>query len=835
MAKEVGIRVTANADPAIRAFDDTTKAMNAVSRTAKTLTNDGADVEKILETIGKRGGESFQQLIVQQQQEGRSLQEIKKAVIDLASEQRRATQDAKRGYLEEAQAAAILQQREADRAKGLAALGQQAAEKIREFDAAIREAGVELQDLEQRLRNAFKDDALAAGVVAKIRDLDDIVGVSSQSLAQAAVNLQKFGVYSDENLTRAAIAAKKAGLGVEEVAAAIGKFQKFGDSRSQLTLKKMLGISAEEVNEIGGIFEAIDAKFGTSTDGLVKKSDLVRGAWGDFTEDIGRGSQRMRDSLLESLGPLLQALSDLPPAAKEAIGATLGVGSSLAGLGTSALQVAANVKMAGIEMSTVMGAITSPIGVAVIAIGALAAGFKYYISTLEAATAKLEGETSAWEKQTQVLRENKAVRDAIREGKPVSEDAATTVLEASIERLKIAEQELADLQEKRRKASDPEAKSSFNPNAYENEIADAQKRVDFLRKEADLAQSAATSAKAEADKKRLVDTYLNVEEFAKSATKAAEAHHAQRLKAALDAIEIETARDTLSHQEKINRYREILQQYVLTADERLQVEKLLAAQEGAIHREAATSRAKADRDAAAERAAAEKAAEKDREDAHQRDLERAKQRSDAERDLRFKIRELEGKSHENRIEEIDDQAKAYSAAGANASDVEKFKQLSIAKIQKEQQDAANRAIEDQNKGLEKSNELRAEGNSLLDEQKKKQDALTFKGVSQTIQEAFGSGQFGFSLDMPKPSSEIFNRMTTGSQPVAAPLSAPEKPIPYFTTPQPFSPTQATASPSTSTPTSAGSIVINAQSVTVNGQQRAAGGSGILERDGYFSK
>lgn len=854
MAKEVGIRVTANADPAIRAFDETNKTMQSVARTARTLTNDGADVEKILEKIGERGGQAFQELIAAQQSEGKSLKEIQKAVIELSQEQGKAARQAKADYVAEAQAAAVLQQREMERRKNLADGLTALAGRMREWNSTLTDAGHELENLQRQATLAFGDAQIADGVVAAIRNLDDQVQISEQSLLQAAVTLQKFGIYSDENLQRAAIAARKTGQSIEEVATGLGKFERFGDTRSRTSLLKMLGITAEQMNEAGSILDAMDAKFGTTTEGMASNAQLLQGEVGDAMQELGKAvteaSNAIAGEMLPGVQALHQKLGTLTHGELEVAGAialsTTAVTGIIGAIGSYQLALV-TLSEAQVASIATTAKFTFAISVATAAVAllimrekeleenrkAVAAQEKERNDEALAATQALSewsGKTTEELIKLGVTREQvlKAARGSSLIGADFNSRGNAEAAKAYYEQAEALRNIAIEMGNKHRAESEANTASSKfleqQREAYKRFQTEVQlghyKTKDEQQKalEGMVAQTLlAVGTMSESHRKQAMDFVdtLNiaikrlgdgqktaVADVAKTAASAA----AEKLRAALDAIEIEDARDGLSHEQKIERLQRILAITGITAEQRIEIEKRVAKEQGAVREEATK----------AEEARIAKIAEAE--------AKAAQEKEAAAQQLRRKNKEIYGETLDEQIAAVEQEAKSYRDKGLDSVEIERYRTGAIAKIREDAAAKDRRATEDQNKGLERTNDL-------LDEQKKKRDALTFKQGSQSIQEAFGSGNFGFTLD-----TGLIGKMTTGQeQPKIGPASTPTFSN-VDTSAGIVRSVAASQATSAASATSANTIVINAQNVTVNGQQRSASAaSAAIDREGFFAR
>ena len=577
MAKQVGLRFTVEEQQALDALKSVSHGLSGVSRSARQLTTEGADVEAILASIGQRGGEAFDQLIAKSRAEGASMRDLQQSIVNLARTQITASKEQRAQLIAEARAAReTATQSDEARAKagealdvlvekselastglgrvarGVLSINQKLATS-KEFAAgagltafaaggaqvtrSMMEAGEELDRLQRQMTAALGNEDAAKPVVDQIRHLHVELGLSEDDLSRGASSLQKFGVLSKGNLEIAATAARATQESVRNVSEALGRFMKFGDSRSALTLKRALGIDPTEVAQTIGLLDqhgrvllntredadkfraamkaALATKYPEVKDATSDVSKLS-GALNEFNQDAGHVLVDWANEGAKALQPLANMLIGSPHWFKGVVAGGVAVSSALAGIAGPAMMVISTMNSmkaaqaaagaaaaagatetaaaAGAEgaeavaattaatatgaFATVLGVLLAPLTAAVAAVLAVGAAFHAYTAHVEAANRAANELLHTQEKLARWLHEDK---DLI--GKTAAQVAAMGKGAQDVARL------IASLTEERDKASQrgntAEAEKIARQIAYEHQVLDGIRRISAAHAAAD--------------------------------------------------------------------------------------------------------------------------------------------------------------------------------------------------------------------------------------------------------------------------------------------------------------------------------------------------------------
>ena len=408
----IGITITANAEQAVAGFNQTISAANSADRVIRQFGRSGSDSAALLAKLGEVGPAALREFARSAEAATMPVDQLKAKLKEINDAARTEARDASKAIAD--QAAAY---------QTAANMANQFAGAIKSISGPIAEAGKQAATLEKSLKIAFRGDAVAAGGAKEAIDHVRLaIGATPDELLKASQGLQKFGVFSEENLKRAAIAAKETGQSVDTVAEAIGRFEKFGDTKSANKLKGVLGIDPQEVAAAAGVLDAhgkilldtaekhkrfneemnkaIDAKNGKGMDDLTSAAQKTRTEFAMLQEEIGVSYVKAQNQAAAAAQPLVHALREMPDWMKAGAGTALSMAGSLAGVAGTGLQVATNLKLMGFEWkglvpligsaaSTLGGFISSAaafIGVGgglVIAVAALGVAYNEYGKQLQ--------------------------------------------------------------------------------------------------------------------------------------------------------------------------------------------------------------------------------------------------------------------------------------------------------------------------------------------------------------------------------------------------------------------------------------------------------------------
>ena len=359
MAGDVQIVISASAEQAVAGFDRVAKASRDAKKPISELGKAGSDTSEILKKIGEVGPPALAAFAKSAEAAAMPVDELKKKLSAMNNEIAAGARDAGKAAAEQA---AAMQQG--------ANVANQLHSALAPMASALHSAGAEALGLEKSLKIAFRGDTVAAGGAKEAIDKVRLsIGATPQDLLAATQALQKFGQFSEENLKRASIAARETGQSVDTVASAIGRFEKFGDSRSANALKKTLGIDPQEVATANGLLDehgkillktaeqrakfteamnkAIDAKNGAGMDDLTSAAQKTKTEFALLQEEIGKNLVKAQNDWIASAGPVVHLLREMPEGAKAAFGSMIQMGSAMTGVAGSALQVGANLKLMG--------------------------------------------------------------------------------------------------------------------------------------------------------------------------------------------------------------------------------------------------------------------------------------------------------------------------------------------------------------------------------------------------------------------------------------------------------------------------------------------------------
>lgn len=363
-----------------------------------------------------------------------------------------------------AKAAADAAQKSATELKSFGDGVTQMAAKITAFAGDVARSAAAADDLTDSLAAAFGDRAdRMSGTIQK---LGTGLGVfSDQQVRGAAVNLEKLGVASEQNLQRVVDAAAKTGKSVEGLGESFGRFEKFGDSKSTLALQKALGITGQEMAAAGAKIDAtnkvladtparaeaarvamqaiIDTRFAGAAAAMADDSQRLTGELELLKREVGASAHAFKESLAPAGLAVVGMLRDLSPEAKGAAGLVLEIGSSAVGAGAQALTGAANLAL--LTQSTTACSIASKgaafaaglmgnaFAVSLGAVGLLAAGLMAYTAYLEHANAAAEKLLQTEEKRARTTAGLKEKGNVDKSGHTVSTKGATVEqLEANV-------------------------------------------------------------------------------------------------------------------------------------------------------------------------------------------------------------------------------------------------------------------------------------------------------------------------------------------------------------------------------------------------------------------
>lgn len=416
--KEVTFRLVAAVEDAIAGLNKVLQAAREDAKSIRDLGKDGADTGAILDKLGRSGNEEIAKIAQAAKDSGRAIADIQGELGLMNKDIMTRARESVTALKEQSAALQVIGEKI-----------QAVAQRTGEWTKELLKAGQEMGALQREMKIAFKDENAADGAVKAIRNLDDETGITEQSLGQAAKTLQRFGQYSDDNLQRAAIAARNTGKSIEEVSEALGKYLKYGDARSERAIKQ-LGIDPAEVKkgvdalvEQGvvmkgtveyaealkkAMLEAFDAKFGKTTDGLTSDLTRLKGEVGDLTQEIGHSLSSALNTAAGYALPFAQTVHGMGEGMKATIGFGVAATSMLASFAGNALMTAASLRMLGVTWGGVTAAISAfgakllsgaqglatfigMGGAAVIAVGALGVATYAYTQQLDA-NARMQGE-----------------------------------------------------------------------------------------------------------------------------------------------------------------------------------------------------------------------------------------------------------------------------------------------------------------------------------------------------------------------------------------------------------------------------------------------------------
>lgn len=496
------------------------------------------------------------------------------------------------------------------------------------FSEGAQGAAAAADDLADGLRGAFGDQA--DSVAQFVQSMGTAKGVLEDgALAKAAQNLQKQGIYTEQTLKRVADAAVFTGGSVDGLAESYGRFNKFAtDSKSALGLQKAIGASGQDLEKFGAFLDANnkllvdtplrleaarqaliafgDEKFGGSLDRVSDDSAKLQGELKLLQQDIGTAGHNLREELAPAALVAVQALRELPDGAKAFIGLGADFISTGGKMAASVVEVGANLKLLTGGMNVAGGAtkaltlakqglsgattlLLSPLGLAIVAIGALALGFAAY-------TQEINNSTKAQEDLLKI--EEKRLK-AYREGNELIGKSA-----AELQKLGVTSQKYSLVLQGLQDAAD-EAGNQGNKaleSRLEKQVQDGRKVLKDLEKaEADkrggasgtAGQALAPAADEAGAKKpsagnqapgRKPPDENDKEKAAREKKEAKDKEDARKeaLDAALAAIDQEDARHALSTAQKLKRYKDLLEanRASLLPEERRNIEGKIAALEG---------------------------------------------------------------------------------------------------------------------------------------------------------------------------------------------------------------------------------------------------------------
>lgn len=552
-----------------------------------------------------------------------------------------------------------------------------------------RSAGA-ADDLGDSLRGAFGDRADAmSGTVQKLGT--ELGLFSDQVVAGASKQLEKFGVATEQNLSRVVDIAAKTGQSVEGLGTALGKFEKFGDGKSTLALQKTLGITGQEMAAFGAKVDSsnkvladtparaaaaqqamqaiIDTKFGGAAAAMADDTTHLAGEIEMLKRELGEAAHGFKEGLAPGAREAVAAFRGLSPEVKGAVGMIVEFGGMGASAAASALTMGAQIAILSqttaaqtvatnaLRLATL--SLSLGFGAAVIAVAAVAAGVTAYIATLDAANKAAEDLLTTEEKRSRGLHDNKnligmSAKDAKRLGK-TSADASGLV------------QGLQEEAEKAGKVGSPErtavekkiqAAQHLKQELAKLEAADKQKAPPKApNDESDKERKKREAEEAKAQKKREADQ--------KKADKVAEDGRKSALKDEISGVAQSLNAHKISKAQAIEQYRQIATQSAKTADERRGLEEKIAALTGQLEteRKTATTKAETEREKATKKAEAERTK-------HQKDEERKRLKSEKDQ-----AREVE-KTHKDSLK-----AQATATKEHHQEEVRQTKAAAAAKQQ----------------------------------------------------------------------------------------------------------------------------------------------------------
>lgn len=364
MAKEIGIKLSADAAGAVKAFDDTRRAMGDVSKLAKQLTVDGKDTKAILAEIGDKGGVAFEQLIQKGQQEGKTLRELKQDVINLANQQSQAAKQQKSDAIAAGQAAAnnaiTLQ-------AGLGPLKEYAAQFVAFTDGAKRSAA-EVATMKRELGTVVKDKEQLAALVEGLERIGLTTKASREELTLAAKALINQKVYSEDLLKASLDFAAGTNKSAQESAQLFAILSRGGDvaTRALKALGREGGISLADLQSAGAplrdgklftgtpeaaqkvreaLIKITEAKFPDAAQAAMSGTDKFNKELERFQASAGTAALAIDKLTKGSLIELLHLLNQMPEGMKAGIGLMGSLGSKAVSLTADTTQFLTNLTL----------------------------------------------------------------------------------------------------------------------------------------------------------------------------------------------------------------------------------------------------------------------------------------------------------------------------------------------------------------------------------------------------------------------------------------------------------------------------------------------------------
>lgn len=332
------------------------------------------------------------------------------------------------------------------RLQGLEQAGQfisNVAGQVGQLAGQFLEAGKQLDDLKDRI-GTFTDAGKVDEVASAIRNVAAETGQADAALVAAAQKMGTFGQYSEDNLRRVVDMAAKTGKSLEQATQAFVLLGAGGPAASEAInqLAKDFGISADEMAAAGAVVDKnnkiladtpanaaaaqkalqaiIDSDFAGAAAEQQGSLDELHTRIEQMNQDIGEHTLQAYEAAADAMLPFLDILKDMPGWMKQVVGVGTGVVGTLGGIAGTGLQAAANISLLASNSAFAAGAlakagaigraaftaILGPLGLAIIAIGALAAGIQAYIDELDRANAAAEELLATEERRAAALRKH---------------------------------------------------------------------------------------------------------------------------------------------------------------------------------------------------------------------------------------------------------------------------------------------------------------------------------------------------------------------------------------------------------------------------------------------
>lgn len=293
-----------------------------------------------------------------------------------------------------------------DRASGLLQGLADSSRRVYDGFAAAEESS---RELERNIRRAFADPGQAEKWIKAAKDLkNEYQGIfSGEQITESISALNRFGVASEQNLKRvAALAAANPDLSLSQVSETYAEFRKKAsggkhDFGSTEQLRSQLGIDPAELVKFGAEVDKNNKLLGDTADQATKaqkaldayidsqdryKGVAERAADGQsklsaemskFQGSIGQILNDWKNWVAEGMTPAVQVLNEMPGIAKTAFAGLSAATPVIAGVGASALQMAAYAQLAGINVASLgvaaKATLTGPLGIVVAATAAATA------------------------------------------------------------------------------------------------------------------------------------------------------------------------------------------------------------------------------------------------------------------------------------------------------------------------------------------------------------------------------------------------------------------------------------------------------------------------------